>query len=393
MGLGVCEFFRTSMHSHARSRTIEYPILMQTLHRHVLADFLIYAMTAAAALVFVVCVALVFGTANLMTQGVGMRAFLKVIALGVPSVLPFAIPVSLLTASLLLFGRLSADGEITALKACGVSLWSLLSPLLLLALLMTLFCAWLNNRTVPRNRRLQRQFLYEIDSVSPLDFFPAGQTISDFPGLTVWIERIEDDELFNIRIYDQRHGQTSREIHARSGAVYLEAEEQNLMLDLYDVTIDPFDDKRPGPAVVGKWTVKVADTGQRRGYRERPADYEIEELLENIRALDAVPSGQSLADRNEKRMTLRVELNKRLALAAACFAFVLLGAPLGIKAHRKESSVGGAISLAVLLVFYVFLVLAESLRGRPEFRPDLLIWLPVLLALILGRSLIRRADG
>ncbi len=366
---------------------------MQTLHRHIFVDFLIYSLTTAAVLVFVICVALVFGTADLMTQGIGMRAFLRVIVLGVPSVLPFAIPVSLLTASLLLFGRLSADGEITALKACGVSLWSLLSPLLLFALLMTLCCVWLNNRTVPRNRRLQRQFLTELDSVSPLDFFPAGQTIRDFPGLTVWIERIEDDELFNIRIYDRRHGQTSREIHARRGIVYLEAEAQDLMLDLFDVTIDPFDNKRPGPAVVGKWTVKVADTRQRRRYRERPADYEIEELLGNIRALDDSADGLSLAERNEKLMELRVELNKRMALAAACFAFVLLGAPLGIKAHRRESSIGGAISLAVLLIFYVFLVLAESLRKHPEFRPDMLIWTPVLLALIFGWSLIRRADG
>ena len=365
---------------------------MRTLHRHHFADFLFLSAATALVLVFVICVALVFGAADLVAQGVGAAALLKVVILGLPEILPFAIPVSLLTATLLLFGRLSSDGEITALKACGISLWSLISPLLLFSLLMTVLCLWFNHEVVPRNRLRQRSFVHELSEVSPLDFFPAGQTIDDFPGMTLWIERIEDGELFNIRIYDQRDGEVPREIQANRGVVFLE-QDSSLMLDLFEVTIDPFDTARPGPAVIGQWTVRITETRQRARYRERTADRESLVLWQEARELtDTSPDGLTYEERRGQAMELRVELNKRSALAVACFAFVLLGMPLGIKAHRQESSVGGAISLAVVLVFYVFLVVAESLRSRPAFRPDLLIWTPVLLSMILGWKLVRRAD-
>ncbi len=366
---------------------------MKTLHRHLFADFMVYVLTATAALVFVVCVALVFGTADLMVRGVGAAAFLKVVALGIPTILPFALPVSLLTASLLLFGRLSSDGEITAMKAGGMSLWRVVSPLLLFALLTSLVCVWINNRTVPRNRYAQRRLLEELSAVAPLDFFPAGQTISEFPGLTVWVERIEDDELVNLRIYDRRQGQTQRDIHARRGTVSLTDDGHGLMLDLFDVTIDPFDENRPGPALVGRWPLRLGDVRQRRSYRERPGDFELDELRSRIRTLQESGSLSDEAERDREIMALRVEINKRFALSAACFAFVLLGIPLGIKAHRRESSIGGAISLAVLLVFYVVLVLVESLRRHPQFRPDILIWTPVLISLFFGWRLVRRAEG
>ncbi len=364
---------------------------MRTLHRYLFGDFLAYAFATALVLIFVVCVALVFGTADLMTRGVALRAFFKVFALGIPSIFPFAIPISLLTATLLLFGRLSADSEITAMKSCGISLWSALSPLLLFALLAAILCAYLNNRTVPENRRRQRMLLQSLTQAAPLDFLPAGQTIDEFPGLTVWIERIEDDTLYNVRIYDRREDHVARDITAARGVARIETGGA-FWLDLYEVTIDPFDGKRPGPALVGKWALRFPDIGANRIYRERPPDFSFEELRARMAALDRPPPGLSPRDLAVARMQLRVEFHKRLALAAACFSFVLLGAPLGVKAHRKESSIGGAISLAVLLVFYVFLLVAESLGKTPGFRADLVIWVPVLLSLVLGWALMRKAD-
>jgi lipopolysaccharide export system permease protein len=91
-------------------------------------------------------------------------------------------------------------------------------------------------------------------------------------------------------------------------------------------------------------------------------------------------------------MVFAVELNKRIVLAVACFAFVLLGVPLGVTAHRKESSVGLGISLFLVFNFYLFVIIAESLARKPEFRPDLIIWIPVLIAVTLGSYLIERTN-
>ncbi len=364
---------------------------MTTLHRKIFADFLMYALTAALVLTFVIGVALFFGSAELLARGIGVRTLLYAVALGAPSIFPFAIPVSLLLASLLLFGRLSADNEITAVRACGISLWSLVSPLLLFGALMVLLGAYVNNETAPRSRLEQRRLLESLRTREPSEWFPAGQSIRDFPGLVIWVERREEDRLYNLRVYDQREGMPERDVAAERGRVYMEGDD--FVLDLFDVTIDPFDEVRPGVALVGRWPIRIPDVQQRSTYRKRAADYTFLEIVGKMQAEDGSVAEADPEARVQGRMDLAVELHQRLALAAASFAFVLVGIPLGIKAHRRESSISGAISLAVILFFYFFVLIADSLRQRPEFRPDIIIWLPVWLTLLLGWRLLRQADG
>lgn len=92
------------------------------------------------------------------------------------------------------------------------------------------------------------------------------------------------------------------------------------------------------------------------------------------------------------RTALLVEASTRLALSFSCIAFVFLGAALGIKIHRKESSIGIAVSLLLVFVFYFFIIIADSLVHRPELQPWLIVWLPFVLSQGLGVYLIRRAN-
>jgi len=92
------------------------------------------------------------------------------------------------------------------------------------------------------------------------------------------------------------------------------------------------------------------------------------------------------------RTSLLVEANTRIALSCSCFAFVLLGGALGLKIHRKESSIGIAVSLLMVFIFYFFIIIADSLVNRPEYFPHLIVWIPVLLSQGLGAILIQRAN-
>ena len=86
----------------------------------------------------------------------------------------------------------------------------------------------------------------------------------------------------------------------------------------------------------------------------------------------------------------RVELNKRLVFAMASVCFVLVGIPLGLRAQRKESTIGMAISLAVSLGYYVVVILMLSCEKQYWMRPDILIWLPVAACFALSAKLIRK---
>ncbi len=172
------------------------------------------------------------------------------------------------------------------------------------------------------------------------------------------------------------------------------------MVDLYDVRIDqpdaeaPLDPTQSRQLNAQHYPVKLDFSSMLKSdrLRKKLSDMTLLELVDGIRSVRERFPELEHEDLLKERMKLVVEANERLTLAIACFAFALLGVPLGIKSRRKESTMGILISLGLVFGFYFFLVLAKSLAKHPEFRPDLVIWLPVIVAEIVGFILIRRMD-
>ncbi len=92
------------------------------------------------------------------------------------------------------------------------------------------------------------------------------------------------------------------------------------------------------------------------------------------------------------RTALMVEASTRLALSLACYAFVLLGAALGMKIHRRESLIGIAVTLVLVFVFYIFIMVADALVGHPHLHPQWIVWIPFVLSEAIALTLIRRAN-
>ena len=105
----------------------------------------------------------------------------------------------------------------------------------------------------------------------------------------------------------------------------------------------------------------------------------IEQLLDQLKS-------QSKRERSESR----TEINKRFSFPFACVAFAIIGVPLGVTAHRRETSIGFAMGLIVAVAYFLFVIIADALRGNPKVHPEFLIWVPNILFIILGALLFRR---
>jgi lipopolysaccharide export system permease protein len=92
----------------------------------------------------------------------------------------------------------------------------------------------------------------------------------------------------------------------------------------------------------------------------------------------------------QQMSVIKTETNKRFSLSLASFAFCLIAVPLAITAHRKETSVGFLFSLIVAFVYFFFIVMVGIVSNRPNFHPELLIWLPNVIFIALGAFLFYR---
>ena len=338
-------------------------------------------------LTFIMSLGVIFKITDVLAKGGSVSLIGHIFLMTMPPALAFSIPISALVASLLVFGRLSADGEITAMRACGISLVQILRYPFMLSVVFTLVCLFINNELAPRGHFASRSASAAAGVGTSLDLIEEGR-FQEFEGFKLYVGEKRGDQLYNLRITDYRQPDFVREIRAESAQLVTEGDD--LIIELKDGRIDPFERNQPGSGFFSRLPIRITDAFRKRTYTKQRKDMTFQDLRDGIAANTVSEKHPDASTAATTRMSLQVEMQKRIALSVSCMVFVMLGVPLGIRSHRRESSIGIAISLLVVIGFYLSLILTESLRVYPSIRPDLIMWVPILASILLSRHLIRR---
>lgn len=368
---------------------------MKTLERYVFGSFLSSFILAFLVLSFVLTVGLMVQIVGYILDGVPLSLVVEFAGVSFPETLQWTMPLALLVSSVLVFSRMSADSEIAAMRACGVNLLTVMKWPILFGLFCTVLGIFVNNEIVPRGHEIRRTLKSKVSVGTGLDVLEPGRIIEDFPNVKIYFGSKEGNWLRDLVVMDYTKPEVDRMITASKALVTSEG--RDVLLDLYQMTVDPLDAEHPTMARANRVQYVVKDALKESHYTRRNKDLRFKEMLEKIDSLKErirLFANQSRAKDTERRLlerdltNLKVEFMKRIVFAMASLCFVLVGVPLGIRAQRKESSIGMAISLAISLGYYLVIMLALSMENQVNFHPELVIWIPVAVCLVLASRLI-----
>jgi lipopolysaccharide export system permease protein len=335
---------------------------------------------------------------------------MKAICLLMPFVWVFALPMGLLTATLLVFGRFSAEQELTAARASGVSLLSLITPILLLSLFCCVLSAWFNLDLGPRSRMAYKNLLFQLRSELVNVQLPEGQPVDDFPGYIFYMEKNRGGNLQNVLVIKPgNETNATTTIKAPRGRLETDAPNKQLILHLFDARSVTWSGTRnstgSSPELIFNFDLNTATNQPGKPKISDMTFWQLRDELRDLERRIGLPpeaaltsdelraqAGELARQRNDLTEPILVKMNRQIAFSFACFGFTLVGIPLGIRMHRRETNVGVAIALALVLVYYSFIILGESLSARPEFVPHLILWVPNFIFQAVGAVLLWRAN-
>jgi LPS export ABC transporter permease LptF len=325
----------------------------------------------------------------LVNHDVPVEFLLSFIAYVLPFSLIFTIPWGLLTAILLVFGRLSADNELVALRANGVSVPRVCVPLGVLALLCTAVSLWLNVQVAPAAQEKLRSSLFDLATRNPMALFNSDQVIDEFPGRRIYVGKKEGNKLENITVFEMNEDALPvRVTFARVGMLEADLPNRRLLLHLYQARYQQRDEKNPLDLRKIRDGINMAEGTLPIGLNEL---YERQKKRPSRSALSLTQLAEQLKSGDKReRSASRTELNKRFSFPFSCVAFALIGVPLGITAHRRETTIGFLLSLVIGIAYFLFVIIADTLRNNPKVHPEYLVWFPNVLFIGLGLALFFR---
>lgn len=377
---------------------------MNRLQRHLFASVFVTSAWAVAIFVFVLLVGnVVKDLLGALSAGqISFAAFFRLTGLLVPFVVSYALPMGILTGILLVLGRLSAQQEITAMRAAGLGLARITAPVFAVAILGLAVSLVFNLELGPRAKTRYRVELAGSIRNNPLSFIVPRTFIREFPGYVIYVSEKRDREVTGLWLWElDRSERVVKVVRAAEGRVEFDDQQVALNLTLlrghteFRNTRDPEDFSEARP-VVGFADARVALPLEkllgRSSFRRKLTWMTLSELADERRRVIENREGLPAREVFERRISIQFAMQGSFVMAFAVLSFALVGAPLGIKLQRRESSANLGLALVLSMAFYFMLIVIDWLQKMPDWRPDLLLWAPNLIFQCLGIWLFRRVD-
>ncbi len=373
---------------------------------------------------------------HVIDKNLSLVVVLELIGLNLAWMLALSVPMSVLVGTLMAFGRLTSDFEISAIKSSGVHLLKILTPVLLAGGLIMVGMIIFNDRILPDLNQRARILWGDISAMRPTLIFKSGIFVTDIPGYLVLIDHIDHStsRVDGVRITDTRVPSKPRIVVAQYGYLKMTDNAKNMQFTLHNGELHSLDLENPDNYrkldfdtqvinISGTGSELVRTESEYRTDREMPIaemKQQVQQSLAGIVPLygkidttmrerfdylfsDSFKYNQKvtpndsvalwlakldasglmrLIERNKQQIDAKslatdrfqIEIYKKYSIPAASLAFILIGAPLGILTRKGGMGIAISISILLFIVYWAFLIGGEDLAERGIVSPFAAMW-------------------
>jgi LPS export ABC transporter permease LptG len=327
----------------------------------------------------------------LINKGAPVFLILRFLVARMPQATPMAFPFACLFGALLAFGRLAADNEITALRTSGVSFMRICRTPLLLGFGMFLISFGVNEKIAPAAVDISTRTFYQIIyRTATLPIEPHIFSTDPGTGKTFYIDSVDPDgrTMNNVMIFEQSKGSpfldvtTARKATIENGLIVLQGAIQTRVLPngtVQTLTVAAHDITVPLP---------LGDSGEKF----------LSQAYNDPYAMDAKRLGDQIAFRKltgtggSDLAGLEITLAQKYALPFASFIAVLIALPLAVRFGKKGRTLGIALSVVVLFIYYILGAVGAAFGKNGAITPWIAVWLPNAIIAAGGGYLILKED-
>jgi lipopolysaccharide export system permease protein len=379
--------------------------------------------------VFVLCLIAITGillmagiVAEASQQGLNPGQILAIIPLLIPSTLPYTIPATTLFATCVVYGRLSADNEILAIRASGINLTKVVGPALLIGLLTSAGTMGLYYRIIPYTHHLMRaMFLADVEELLYSLLKKHGQVVHPQFDYSMFVKGVQGKRLISPTFkHRDAHGDTDIVAQAQEAELRVDMKKRILLVRMYrgvawgkNEQLDAYFEQRD-------WEVELPDDFFSEHRRARDLTWEqMYELLDELREEQADlekkrevsqsllgPQGgpvdpaylgylanleHKLKDKHLQILAIEAELHMRPALSLGCLFFVLIGCPVGIWFSRSDYlSSFITCFLPIVFIYYPLMLCGTGMAKDGKFGTMAPIWVADGVIALAGMVLFSR---